>query len=503
LNTEQLKTLIWLAAALLLSITALVHLPPRIELESQAKVNEALFGEYQASNVWAIEIQRPASQDFRRRNPTAVVEQLTVKRTANRGWELLEYQSYPAENSQRIGLISGLLSNLKVLEVVSESASPTELAEYELLPPEEESGPESQKATLIKVSDASQNVLGELLVGRIVAQTGQARQTVYVRPANENAIYRVAMDKEQLTTNLLDWVNPNPLGLELPAGGPVIGPAFRVVERVHVSTPPEGRQDSDPYRAAFRFDEQLALENLATYTAGQWTTIPVRRLPASPEFNQNWRMGVRMVPSIVAMIDVKRKSDGLAGDLRTAVLPANLDAGELESLGIRLDKDEDGQPHLLGSSGNLRVQVEGGLQFQLALGEPNEAGLLPMVIHASPDSQRPLPRPEMEDLPAEAEDWEEDRRQRELENRQRDHNRRLDEWTRRTQQVAQDLESLNGRLAPWIFMVPTDYAMRAVPGIRLGQGATAGSAEPADSGADSGDNSTDDSGDNSADNSAD
>lgn len=478
MGTETIKSLLWVLAAVILAVVAVTNLPQRIELENQARVNEPLFPAYQSSSVWTIEIQKPPGQDYASENPGATVEQLTVKRTANRGWELVEFQSFPADNTQRIGQLSSLLNDLKVLEVVSENATEAEMSDYGVLDPTAGTGTNSQVGTRLRLIDANQTPVGDLIVGTPIPQQGQTAATAYVRPADDKAIYRVAFNKSALTTNLVDWINPNPLSIQAPAGVPSLGPAFRTTQTIVVETPLAGRANSDPYRATFQFGEQVRLLELQTAVENQWSSIPAQRLPSSPDFTQAWRGGMQVVPAFFLLSKVTRLSEGLQGELRRVSLNAAMDAGELEPLGIRVQTAGD-ETQLTGESGRMLVSVQGGVQFEFAVGKPSERGdLVPVLIHASLDNEGLLPEPKLAQLPEESAEWPADQRTREEEKLRREHAQRVQEWNQRNQQIAVDLDLLNERLSAWVFWMPTAYVYQAMPDLRLAKNTVSESATP-------------------------
>lgn len=467
MSTEQIKTAVWLAVAATLSILAFLNLPKSIELESQAKVNQALFPAYQASSIWEIQIQQPPTADFKQRRPTAVVEQLTAKRSAGRGWELLEYEGYPAENTERIGQLSAILNDLKILEVVSENASAAELAEYGLLASDSPEGLDSQKAARLKLSTSDQTVVGDLLVGKSIPAKDQAVATAYVRPYNDSAIYRVALDKDMLRTTLLEWVNPNPLSIQGPPDLPRLGPGFRVVTRVEVGTSQQGRANSDPYRAEFKYIEPVSLDNLFTLIDGQWQTTAKSRLPASLEFTQGWRRGMDVVPALLFLQDAKRKS-AVAAELfrQGSPDPAN-GLAELAELGFAYEATS-GQSRLVGETGQMTVVTEGGVQFHFAAGRVTPEKSVPVVIYANLRTDAERAPPVLGELPPESTEWSEEKRNTELDNLKREFARQTEDWERFQQQRQQDLNLTNERLAQWIFYLPAEYVTRAIPDLRLG-----------------------------------
>ncbi|MBL8854282.1 MAG: DUF4340 domain-containing protein [Planctomycetaceae bacterium] len=469
MSTELTKTGAWVVAAGILGIAAFLYLPQRIELESQAKVNEPLFPTYQPSAVWEIQIQRPPSLEFKQRTAGAKsLEQLTVKRHANRGWELLEFQSYPAERTQRLGLLSALLNDLKILEVISENANDSELAEYGLLAPETTEGTEAQKGTRLVLSTSASEAVGDLIVGKSVPANDRATPTAYVRPTAEKVIYRVALDKTVLTTAFVDWINPTLLGIPGPADVPTFGPTFRTVEKIEVSTSMQGRSDCDPYRAEFTYGEQVALVKLSTVENSQWTPVGLQRLPASVEFVQSWRRGLDVVPALLIANDVMSKSPELQAMFREEGLKSDSDLGPLGELGFTVESFTEG-PRLMGETGLLSVSTKGGVRIHFALGRIIDNDRLPAVIYADLAPDAGPVAPEMGQLPEDAATWSDERKAAETQTLQREHAQRMEEWNLFNKQRDQDLANLNSRLAPWIYYLPVQYAQQAIPSFRLSE----------------------------------
>lgn len=473
MNTESTKTGAWIVAACILGVAAFMYLPQRIELESQAKVNEPMFPTYQPSSVWEIQIQSPPTADFKRRQTaTAVVEQLTAKRFANRGWELLEFESYPAENTQRLGLLAAILNDLKILEVISENASDNELAEYGLLAPDAaDGGADSQKGTRLKLQTSSAEIIGDLIVGKSIPANNQAVATAYVRPASEKVIYRVGLDKSALTTALVDWINPSMLGIPGPADLPSFGPTFRTVESIEVSTARQGRPNGDPYRAEFTYGDPVKLERLSTFDGSEWVSVPLQRLPASVEFGQTWRRGLDIVPAFLLPVYTQVKSPALQTVFRTAALSASVELGELADLGFSWEEFKDG-PRMVGETGLLSVGTRGGVRFHFSIGRAKSDTTVPVIIYADIAPSDAQPAPEIGQLPEEAAEWSEEKRAMEMEALQRAHAQEMEEWNLFNKQRNSDLASLNERLAPWIYFLPVQYVEQALPNFKLSETAT-------------------------------
>lgn len=470
MNTESIKTGVWIVAACILGVTAFLYLPQRIELESQAKVNEPMFPTYKPESVWEIQIQRSPTAEFKsRRSDAAVVEQLTVKRFANRGWELLEFESYPAENRQRLGLLSAILNDLKILEVISENASDNELAEYGLLAPDSaDGGADSQKGTLLKLRTSAAEIIGEVIVGKSIPAKDQAVATAYVRPASEKVIYRVGLDKTNLTTALVDWINPSVLGIPGPADLPSFGPTFRTIETIEVSTARQARPNSDPYRAEFTYGDPVKLEKLSTVEGAGWVSVPLQRLPASVEFGQSWKRGLDIVPAFLLPVYTQVKSPTHQAVFRTANLSAGIEMGELADLGFSLEEFPDG-PRVVGETGLLSVGTRGGVRFHFSIGRAKGDTTAPVIIYADIAPSDRQTAPEMGQLPEAAAEWSDEKRAMEMEVLQRGHAQEMEEWNLFNKQRNLDLASLNERLAPWIYFLPVQYMEQALPSFRLSE----------------------------------
>ena len=127
----------------------------------------------------------------------------------------------------------------------------------------------------------------------------------------------------------------------------------------------------------------------------------------------------------------------------------------------------------------MLVSVQGGVQFEFAVGKPGERGdLVPVLIHARLDNEGLLPEPKLAQLPEESAEWPADQRAREEEKLRREHAQRVQEWNQRNQQIAVDLDLLNERLSAWVFWMPTAYVYQAMPDLRLAKNTESASATP-------------------------
>lgn len=467
MSSESTKTGAWIVAAGILAVAAFAYLPQQIELESQAKVNEPLFPDYQPSGIWEIRIQRSPSAEFKQRQPSAGgMETLTIKRHANRGWELLEFAAYPAENTQRLGSLSTILNELKILEVISENAGDDELADYGLLEPENTTAEESQKGIRLRLSLSSDEAVGDVIVGRAVPAKDQAAATAYIRPSSEKVIYRVGLDKSKLTTALVDWINPNLLGIPGPPDLGSFGPTFRTVELIEANTPASGRQDCDPYRAEFRYGEQVSVGNLSTYENSEWVPSSWERLPASVEFGQAWKRGLDVVPAFLLPRYVQLKTPALQAVFRSPRFAADTDLGMLAPLGFMIESFAEG-PRLIGETGLISVNTKGGIRFHFAIGRAVKDETAPVVIYADLAPEVGLAKPELGELPGEAAGWSDEQKATETETLKRTYAQQLEEWNLFNQQRDQDLASLNERLSTWVYYMPTAFVQQAVPSIRF------------------------------------
>lgn len=463
MSRETVKTVGLIGMALVLSLVAFLYMPKPIQLENQARVNENLFPEYQAADVWTIQLEGPIGNDADLAVSTTGVQQITIQRT-NRGWFIEDFENYPAGNNQLIGRIAPVLNNLKVLEVISESPSEQELREYGVLEPSLGNSNPEEAGIRLSLLDATKSPIGELIIGKMAR--GSGTESYYVRSLLEAGIYRVQISKAELSPFLFNWIDPNLMEIAAPEGLPVVNRGFREVDQLMVSTGKSPIGETDPYRAVFKF-EGTPLRKLETLKDGQWITISPDRLPpSSPNLGQPWLDALLGVPAVALMADVKKKSTALAQAFEAGAINENMDLSELQELGFRLDKDGD-EVIIAGASGRAVIDARRGMRFQLSFGLPNAAGHVPMILYAQTPTSGLPSAPVREELPEESKDWDEEKRKRELDLIER----RFQEARGNYQQVMQQLErdrlTVNQRVAPWIYYIPRGILARFIPSIDL------------------------------------
>ena len=315
-SRESVKTSVMIALAAVTFLVAYLYMPQAIELKNQARVNESLFAEYEPSNVWTIELEGPVDPKSNLALSPEGMEKLTIRRN-NRGWFIEEFSDYPAGNNKLIGTVVPVLNELKVLEVVSENPTDEELKEYGVVSPDGVNTNADEVGTRLNLLDATNTSVGELIVGKVAS--GAANGTYYVRSTTESGIFRVQINKQELSPSLLNWVDPNVLSIKAPEALAMPNRGVRELTSVLVSTGEQGRTSGSAYRALFDF-EGSPLKRLEEWRNGQWTSTSWNRIPGENTFLQNWLGYVSAVPTVVYMADVKKKTATLAQTMEVGVL---------------------------------------------------------------------------------------------------------------------------------------------------------------------------------------
>lgn len=453
MSSETFKTTVMLVVALVLSVTAYLYMPQPIRLESQARVEENLFQDYDVGDVAIIEVESLPDPAMNLTLVASGSQTISVQKSS-RGWVLPEFDNYPAGNTQLIGRVAASLNNLEILEVVSDNPGPEELQEYGVVNPAEYSGEEpGQVGVRVKLVDATRTPLGELIVGKMVRTANEV--SYYVRSLSENGVFRVQISKDDLSPFLLNWVDPNILSIQTPEGLMAMNRGFRTIEQVMVSTGKGNRQGSDSYRAYFGMNP-IAMQRQEVWRDDQWQSAETVAVSAP------WQNGLQVVPAVIYMADVQRKSTQLEQAMEVGVLTGETSLGELTNLGFELVSEGE-DSFLMGAMGRAAVDVLGGMRFHFAFGAVTEKGHIPVVIYAEPSPEGLPDPPVKETLPPEAEDWDQEKRESELDLIERRFQEAKTNYQQLRGQLTQELRNINQSVAPWIYYIPKEVMDQFIP----------------------------------------
>jgi hypothetical protein len=236
-------------------------------------------------------------------------------------WVLPAHQNYPADAKDQLAAAATELVDLKVLGVVSGSASDHET--YGVIEPD----PEKIKpgmtgiGELVEVRDASGAKLARLIIGKEDKRpaagmpAGPGRGLRFVRKAGQDPVYRIEIDTSKFTTRFDDWIEKDLLKLSpwdvrrLVLDDYTLG-AVESGGRIRVEQNRKSRTD-------LTYDDKDAkwsLVKLEAFADGK--TAKEEKLPEGEELASGKLNDLRNALGDLKIIDVARKPAGLSADLK-------------------------------------------------------------------------------------------------------------------------------------------------------------------------------------------
>jgi hypothetical protein len=490
--TEGVKTLIYLAIALVVAVTAFVSRPQRIEVALDEKIGEDLFANFDDPS-------KAASMDFvRYDSEMGELRNFKVARDPQSGaWTIPTNAGYPADAEQRMRDAALMLVDLRVLGIASEV--PGDHAYFGVLEPDRERlrVGDDGVGQLLTFKDSKEQDLAGVIIGKTVRGAEDQR---YVRIPGQDVVYVVRIDPGQLSTRFQDWIEQDLLKLN----------AFDI-EEVAIKNYSVQR---DLTRAALirdfdftaRFaDNEWKLVDLTRYRDGKPSTET--ELPANQELDKDKLNALKNAVDELKIIDVFRKPKGLGRDLKAGAdfLKDDASIQDLQARGF-YPYEAGGATELYCANGEVHVGTKDGVQYILRFGEtvadtgeePAEGRNRYLFVTARVDMDK-FPQPELEampDLPAGSEPSPEskespktdpaeqasesesegtaadepatenaesqpdtDREAAEaaiLQERERinkENQRKLDEWNEKIQKAKEQVAELNTRFGDWYYVV--------------------------------------------------
>ncbi|MDR3110746.1 MAG: DUF4340 domain-containing protein, partial [Planctomycetaceae bacterium] len=214
---ETTKTSIFLALAVLLAVLAVFTRPVAREMSSRDMVNKPLFPKFNDPlGIKSLEITKVGS----------LGQQLSFKIAETAGvWTIPTHEYYPADAKDRMPQVAEALTDLTVIEVANDFANSKDVeadqAMYGVLDPSsDKGGPSDGMGTRVKVTGQNDEVWVDMIIGKEVESPnspddsdGAPKRLRYVRVADEQAVYVVAIELDRFSTRFEDWIEKNLLDI--------------------------------------------------------------------------------------------------------------------------------------------------------------------------------------------------------------------------------------------------------------------------------------------------
>ena len=358
--TESLKTLIAVAAAILLTLVAVLIRPQPPGMSPDDTINTDLFVEFEdplaAKSLEVVQYNEELAevQEFK----VAEIDGL---------WSIPSHNNYPADAENKIRDAATILVDLKIMGVATDQAS--EHAMYGVVDPnkeEVEAGEEGVGMRIVMKDENGAN-LAELVVGKAVKGSDGQR---FVRRPNQDRVYVVKISPDTLSTKFKDWIETDLLDINTWDIKQILIKDYSVQTAVTLRGPAITNYNQ-------RMQMQLSLENSSDWNLDQLLEdrdgelIPAELL-ADEELNNDRLREAKDAFDDLEIVDVERKPAGLSKELRAETdFMENTDS--LKSLFERgfypVDLQQDGQLDLLCSDGEVLVRTDDGVEYVLRFGQ--------------------------------------------------------------------------------------------------------------------------------------
>jgi len=352
MNREMQKTLVFVAAALLMTGAAIVRLPDRsTSPESFNDQGRKFFDDFDPAACTTLEVI-----DY----DPATAQVLPFKVTNKKGqWVIPSHYDYPADAKQRlVDTASG------VIGLAKDSIRSDRVEDHEAFGVID---PLDTKATSLKgigkrvtLKDATEKVLADFIIGKEVKDHPDQR---YVRVPGQKRTYGVNV-KVDLSTRFADWIETNLLKLTTTA-------TRRVVIDHKGFDPSTGPQPGDSI-VITRKD-----------ASAPWV---IEGIPADKEPNTETLLALSNALGDLKIAGIRPKPEGLTADLKEApgeVKPTTRQAWtSMVNKGFYLTRDG-----LFSNKGTVTVATDEGVVYTLRYGEAVFATGNELSAGAEPDKQ--------------------------------------------------------------------------------------------------------------------
>ena len=401
--TEALRTVIFVAVALVLGVVAYFTQPKLTAPITQELVGKILFGEFDDPAAAA------SLKIIRYNDELGQLHEFEVSRNKSGLWSIPSHSDYPADGEDQMKKAALCLVGLKVLGLVT--VDPREHEVFGVMEPNQEELKLGSTGVglLVSFQDDKGKDLAGLVVGK---QVKDAEDQRFVRVQGQDPVYAVAFDPDQLSTKFEDWIETDLLKLNTYDVARVMTNDYSLVPTQGGGLLPEKRFDATVvYNST---DSKWELNKLVNYrrqkgSLTQFDAIPTE-LSDSEELNATNLNDLKTALGDLKIVDVRRKPKGLSADLTAGV--DFLDEQETMQSLVRLGfypvrgAGPGGNPELLSANGEVRVLMKEGHEYVLRFGnmarseDSSTDGQVNRYLFVTTRvDYSQFPRPELEDLP--------------------------------------------------------------------------------------------------------
>lgn len=357
--SEAVKTLIFLAVAVVMGGLAYVSRPAPATSAPEEEVNQPLFPDFTDP------LQAESMKITRYDSDRGQIRRFEVANTSD-GWQIKSKGDYPANATEHMTQAANSLVDLKVLRIVSDL--PGQQAEYSVVEPNANaiSAAEDGVGQMVTIDDKSDKTLANLIVGAADKEDPQLR---YVRVPGRDRIYLVRLDPTVFSTEFSDWIDKDLLQLN---PFDVASLRFRNYTMQVANNRIEALPQMD---ATVAFDAESSswkLLALKEASSGDPTQLTDASLPAGDKLNTEKLDEIRNALDDLTIVDVFRKPEQLAEALKQGDGLKGLKQEDLPTLVSNgffpYMMPGDAEPQLVGLNGELVIETLDAIRYRLLFG---------------------------------------------------------------------------------------------------------------------------------------
>lgn len=362
---EFAKTLIFVGAAALLGVLALVFRPASLA-PPELKLDDKLFADIDdATAVDALEIVRYDKNAGGR-------QRLKVAR-GDGGWVIASHNDYPADANDakdRIQDAALTLMDLKIVGLASELSSDHAL--LGVVSPEGNLASQTDSediGTLVTLEDEAGRKLAKLIIGKPYPKFEGQR---FVCKDGEKRVYTAKIDIDEFSSKFEDWIDTDLLGIHPPSIRQVTLKDYSAeivpVQRGNVIQLIPRRNSRSEMTLDWDQKQQLwKMQDFAEFRDNQ--RLPAK-LAESEQLNKEKLDSLKSAIGQLKIIDAQAKPEELLAEIKSDedLLANERLSGLLMRRGFYPSRGE-----LLGANGEVRVQTDDGVEYILRFG--NESGI--------------------------------------------------------------------------------------------------------------------------------
>jgi hypothetical protein len=228
-------------------------------------------------------------------------------------WSIPSHGNYPADAKEHMAEAANALLDLEILGVMS--SSPTDRELYGVVAPDSETRAGAVGVgTRVTLKDDKEKVLADVVIGKEIKDQPALR---FVRRADHDQIYRVAVRTDKFSTKFGDWIEKDLLKLNAYDVREVELNDYSLTENLS----PQGvtlllKRRS---REKLTFDDAKSNWNVVEMTTFDPKAEPVPApLTETEELNTEKLNALKTALDDLQIVDVQRKPKGLSQDLRAS-----------------------------------------------------------------------------------------------------------------------------------------------------------------------------------------